>query len=65
MTDLPFGDISECLDDGELHVDVGCLVEKTHDGLDHLGGGLFELAVLLGEHLNVLIHEFPIAGVFA
>lgn len=65
MTDLPLGDVPECLDYGELRVDVGCLVEETHDGLDHLGGGLFKLAMFLGEHLDVLIHEFPITGVLA
>lgn len=65
MTNLPLGNVSKRLDNGELCVDVGCLVEETHDGLDHLGGGLFKLAMFLGQHLNVLIHEFPIAGVFA
>lgn len=65
MTNLPLGDVSECLDNGELCIDIGRLVKETHDGLDHLGGGLFELAMLLREHLDVLVHEFPIAGVFA
>lgn len=42
--------LSHCpqgLDDGELCVEIGGVVEEGHDGLHHPGGGLLELTMLL------------------
>ena len=55
--------LSHCpqrLDDGKLGLEVWCLVQEAHDCLDHLGGGLLELSMLLGEEQDLLVHQIPI-----
>ena len=61
--DLALGHGAQGLDDGQLGLQAGCLVEKAHDGLDHLGDGLFELAMFLGEHQGLVAEEAPVAGI--
>jgi hypothetical protein len=46
----PYLALSYCaqsLNDRQLGLEVRCVVQKAHDRLDHLGGGLFELSMLL------------------
>ena len=33
--------------------------------MDHLGDGLFELSVLLGEEEDLLVEEGPVGGILA
>jgi hypothetical protein len=50
----------ERLDDRQLCLQIWCVVQKTHHRLHHLGGGLFELSMLLGEEQDLLVHQVPV-----
>ena len=63
--DLALGHGAQGLDDGQLGLEGRCLVEEAHDGLDHLGDGLLELAMLLGENQGLVAEEAPVAGISA
>ena len=63
--DLALCHCSQGLDNGKLGLEVGGVVEEAHDGLDHLGDGLLELAVLLGQDQSLVVHQTPVAGIFA
>ena len=63
--DLAFGHGAQRLDDGELSLQVRGVVEELHDGLDHAGHGLLELAMLLGEHEHLVVEQAPFSGLLA
>ena len=53
------------VDHSQLGFEARGLGQKLHDELHHLGDGNLELSMLLGEDLNVLIHQGPVARLFA
>jgi hypothetical protein len=63
--DLTLGDSAQGLDDGQLGIEVGGVVEEAHDGLDHFCDGLFELAMLLGKDQGLVAEERPVPGILA
>ena len=48
FTDLALSHSPQCVDDGQLDIQVRCLIQESHHRLDHLRYGLLELAMLLG-----------------
>lgn len=59
--------LSHCpqrLDNRELRLEVGSVVEERHDNLHHLGGGLLELSMLLRKQENLLVHKVPVICLF-
>jgi len=63
--DLALGYCPQRLDHRKLGLEIGRLVEEADDGLDHLGDGLLELAVLLGEYQGLVVHQTPVSCVLA
>jgi len=53
------------LDHRQLRLQVGRLAEEAHDRLHHLGDGLLELAMLLGQDEDLVVEQAPVAGVLA
>ena len=62
---LALSDGSQRLDDRQLGVQAGRPIQEAHDDLDHLGNGLFELAMLLGKQKHLLVQLAPFSLVFA
>jgi len=60
---LALSHCAQCLDDRQLRLHIGCLVQEAHDGLHHLGGGLLELSMLLREQQHLLVHQIPVIRV--
>ena len=54
---LALCDCPQGLNDAQLDIETGCVVQETHNNLHHLCDGLLELAMLLAENLNLLIQE--------
>lgn len=63
--DLALGHGAQRLDDRQLGLEVGGLVEELHDLLYHARDGLLELPMLLGQHERLVVEELPVAGIFA
>jgi hypothetical protein len=57
---LALGHCPQRLDDGQLCLEVWCVVQEAHNGLNHLSGGLFKLSMLLREQQDLLIHKIPV-----
>jgi hypothetical protein len=57
---LSLGHSPQRLDDGQLRLQVWCFIKEAHHCLHHLGGGLFELSMLLGEEQHLLVHQVPV-----
>lgn len=63
--DLALGHGAQRLDDRQLGLEIGGLVEELHDRLYHARNGLLELPVLLGQHERLVVEELPVAGILA
>ena len=64
-TDLPFRHCPQGLDDGQLHIQVGRLLQESHHHLDHPRNRLLQLGMFLGEEEDLFVEETPVAGVLA
>ena len=63
--DLALRHRPECLDNRKLRLQVRRVVEEAHGRLHHLGDGLLELAMLLGQDQHLVVEEAPVFGVLA
>ena len=62
---LSLCDSPQCVNDGQLRLQTRRLIQNAHHKLNHLRYRLFQLRMLLGEDLNMLVHKVPIAGILA
>jgi len=65
VTYLALGDCPQSLDNRELDIRIGSIIQEAHHRLHHPRCGLLELGMFLGEEEHLVIEEVPIAGVFS
>ena len=63
--DLALCYCSQRLDNRKFRLQIGRFVKEAHYSLDHFRDCLLQLAVLLGQDQGLLVHQAPIAGIFA
>lgn len=62
---LSFGHCPQCLDDRELDIHIGSIVQELHHLLHHPRRGLLELGMFLGEEEHLVVEEGPVTSVLA
>ena len=60
--DLALSDLEEGINQGQLDLHRGGLLNEHHGFLDHLGNGLLQLTALLGKQHDLLVEHLPILG---
>jgi ABC-type uncharacterized transport system ATPase subunit len=56
---------SQRFDDAHLSLQTRRIINEPHNNLHHLGDGLFELAMLLAQELDLLIQQTPVTAILA